>query len=329
MSQGGSTGVVLVALACNLGIALAKFAAAAWTQSSAMLSEAIHSLIDTSNQGLLLLGLKRAERPPDARHPFGYSKEIYFWSFIVAIVLFSLGAGVAIYEGVDKLANPHPIYAPEVLYAVLAVAIALEGVSTWKAISEFNARRRGSKTEFVAALRSSKDPSLFAIVLEDLAALAGLFIALVGVALAHLGRFQSADGVASILIGLVLAFVAVFLATEIKSLIVGESVTPDVEAGIRAIIAAETGDNRPVRRINELRTMHLGPDDVLVAASVDFRNGETARTVEDVTSRLERAIRDRYPQVRHVFIEVQSEAAHKASAAALSAKTNPDAAAAH
>lgn len=315
VSAGGSTGVVAVALACNLGIALAKFAAAAWTQSSAMLSEAIHSLVDTCNQVLLLVGLKRAARPPDKRHPFGYSTEIYFWSFIVAILLFSLGAGVAIYEGIDKIAHPHAIHDAYVIYAVLGVSFALEGVSTMKALSEFNAQR-GEQGLF-AALKSSKDPSLFAIVLEDAAALVGLVIAITGVMIAHLGGIPEADGIASILIGLVLGGVAVFLSSKIKSLLVGESVADDVEAGMRAIIAGEVGDKKPLRRINELKTMHLGPTDVLVAASVDFQDHESAATVEAVTARLERAIKTKYPQVRHLFIEVQSEEAHAAEETAV------------
>ena len=314
MYHGGSTGVVLVAMVCNLGIAVAKLAAAAFTQSSAMLSEAIHSLVDTSNQALLLIGLKRAQRPADARHPFGYSMEIYFWSFIVAFLLFSLGAGVAIYEGVDKLLHPHPIYAPYIIYAVLGVSVVLEGISTVKAVSEFNKQRQGKG--LIAALRSSKDPSLFAIVLEDVAALIGLAIALIGVMLAHLGGYEKADGIASILIGLVLAGVAVFVATETKSLIVGESVDADVEKGMREIIASEMGDKKPIHALNEFRSMHLGPNDVLVTASVDFQDGESAATVEAVSARLERAIKARYPQVRYLFIEVQSQEVHKAEAAA-------------
>ena len=316
VADGGSTGVVLVALACNLGIAVAKLAAAAFTQSSAMLSEAIHSLVDTSNQALLLIGLKRAQRPADARHPFGYSMEIYFWSFIVAILLFSLGSGVAIYEGIDKLLHPHPIYAPYIIYAVLGVSVVLEGISTVKAVSEFNKQRQGKG--LIAALRSSKDPSLFAIVLEDVAALIGLAIALVGVMFAHLGGYEKADGIASILIGLVLAAVAVFVATETKSLIVGESVNADVEKAMREIIAGEVGDKKPIHALNEFRSMHLGPNDVLVTASVDFQDGESAATVEAVSARLERAIKARYPQVRYLFIEVQSQQAHKAEAAATS-----------
>jgi len=307
VDTGGSKAVILVALACNLGIAVAKFMAAAWTQSSAMLSEAIHSLVDTANQGLLLLGVTRAKRPPDAQHPFGYGKEIYFWSFIVAMVLFALGAGVAIYEGIQKVLDPHPIFDVYVLYAVLAVAISLEGYSTWKAVGEFNSRRQRTELGFIAALRASKDPSLFAIVLEDIAALAGLSIALAGILAADVGGYDKADGIASILIGLVLAGVAAFMSGEIKSLIVGEAASRDVQAGLREIVERETGPEKPVRKINEIRTMHLGPEDVLVTASVDFHDGVSAKTVEDVTARLQSAIKSRYPEVRHLFIEVQSE----------------------
>lgn len=309
MSAGGSTGVVLVALACNLGIAAAKFTAAGWTGSSAMLSEAIHSLVDTSNQALLLVGLKRSARPADARHPFGYAREIYFWSFIVAILLFSLGAGVSLYEGVQKLMHPHPISDARVNYLVLAVAIALESVSTWKALSEFN-ERRGDKG-FVAALRASKDPTLFTVVLEDLAALTGLFIAFAGILVSCELAFAAGDGIASIAIGLVLAAVAAFMSIEIQGLIVGEAAAADVVAGLQRIVSAETGAGKAISAINEVRTLHLGPDDVLMAASVDFHDGESARSVEQVTARIERAVRARYPQVKRVYLEVVAARDHR------------------
>lgn len=308
MSAGGSTGVVIVALGCNLAIAASKFAAYMWTGSSAMLSEAIHSFVDTSNQALLLLGLRRSQRPPDARHPFGYSKELYFWSFIVAMILFSLGAGVAIYEGVEKILHPHPIENAYINYIVLGVAIVLESISTWKAISEFNARRGGQG--MVAALHHSKDPALFAIVLEDLAALAGLFVALVGIFIADRLGIAEADGVASIVIGLILGGVAAFMSTEIRSLIVGEAAVPAMRTGIRRLLHAEVGASRPIRAINEVRTMHLGPEDVLVAVSADFHDSGKASDVESTTARLEQAIREKYPAVRNLFIEVQSEAEH-------------------
>jgi cation diffusion facilitator family transporter len=296
-------------MACNLGIAVSKFAAAAWTGSSAMLSEAIHSLVDTCNQVLLLVGIKRAARPPDPAHPFGHGRELYFWSFIVAILLFSLGAGVAIYEGIDKIRHPHDIENAYVLYLVLGVSIILEGVSTWKAISEFNTGRPAGAGGMVAALKSSKDPTIFAIVLEDLAALTGLVIAFVGITLANLGGIAIADGVASVLIGCVLGGVALFLSREIKSLIVGEAASAEVQAGLASILEGDIGLGKPIRHLNEIRTMHLGPDDVLVTASVDFQDYVTAQTVEEVSARLQKAITSRYPQVRHLFIEVKSEKA--------------------
>lgn len=308
MSAGGSTGVIIVALGCNLAIAASKFAAYVWTGSSAMLSEAIHSLVDTSNQALLLYGMKRAARPADVHHPFGHSKELYFWSFIVAILLFSLGSGVAIYEGAQKLTNPHPMENVHINYIVLLVAIALEGVSTWKAVGEFNQRRGDGAA--IAALRSSKDPALFAIVLEDVAALTGLMIALLGVFASDRLGFAAGDGLASMGIGLVLGLVAAFMSVEIRSLIVGEAASPEVRSGLRQIIRAEVGAGKPIRAINEIRTMHLGPEDVLVAASVDFNDEETAKTVEAVNARLETAIRARFPEVRRLFIEVQSAEAH-------------------
>jgi cation diffusion facilitator family transporter len=306
VSAGGSSVVVLVALGCNLAIAATKFVAAVWTGSSAMFSEAVHSLVDSSNQALLLLGIKRAARPADVRHPFGYSKELYFWSFIVAILLFSMGAGVAVYEGIHKIHNPHPIEHEHILYIVLGIAIVLEGISTWKAIGEFN-KRRGSVAA-LTALRVSKDPALFAIVLEDLAALAGLLIALIGVTVADRLNLPVADGVASIVIGFLLASVAAFMSMEIKSLIIGESASPQMRSGLRHLIHSEIGPGKPIRSINEIRTMHMGPQDVIVAASVDFEDGETARSVEQTTARLDRAIKLRYPEVRNLFIEVQSGA---------------------
>jgi cation diffusion facilitator family transporter len=304
VATSGSTGVVIVALAANVGIAVAKFVAAAWTGSSAMLSEAIHSLVDTGNQGLLLLGIKRAQRPADALHPFGYSRELYFWSFVVAILLFSLGAGVAIYEGVDKLLDPHPITDPFVNYAVLAVAFALEAFSATKATSEFN-RRRGSAPALIA-LRSSKDPALFTVLLEDLAALIGLTIAAIGIGISHATGSPAADGYASILIGLLLGAVAAFMSIEIRSLIIGEAASPAARRDIQEAIVAELAPGRPLRAVNEIRTVHLGPRDILVAASVDFEDGETAASIEAATTRIENAIRARHPEVRRIYIEGQS-----------------------
>lgn len=306
---GGSTTIVIIAMAANFLIAVCKFLAYLWTSSSAMLSEAIHSLVDTSNQAVLLYGIKRAKRPADSTHPFGYSKELYFWSFIVAILLFSLGAGVALYEGVHKLFDPHPITNAYINYIVLSAAMGIEGFATYKAVSEFN-RRRG-QTGVLAALRNSKDPALFAIVLEDVAAMTGLFCALVGIFIADQFGIAEADGIASIIIGLVLAMVAIFMSREIKALIVGEAASKDVRDGLHQIISLETGDGKPIKAINEISTMHLGPDDVLVAASVDFHDGQTTEVVETVTSRLEDKVRSAYPEVRRLFLEVINTKDHK------------------
>jgi cation diffusion facilitator family transporter len=314
VASSGSKKVVLFALGTNLGIALAKFLAAAWTRSSAMLSEAIHSLVDTSNQALLLYGLARSQRPADARHPFGYSKELYFWSFVVAVLLFSMGAGVSIYEGIEKLRDPHPISDFWINYLVLGTALALESLSAYKALSEFSTRR-GSGGWF-AALRATKDAALFTVVLEDLAALTGLLIALIALlCVQHLG-WDRADAIASIAIGLLLASVAAFMSVEIKSLLVGEAANPKVLAGIEAILAAEVRPTGPLVAINEIRSMHLGPEDVLVAASVDAIDGLPAEKVEALTTRLERTIKARFPEVRRLFIETQSAAGHTAAAAA-------------
>lgn len=324
MAAGGSTAVVLVALGCNLGIAAAKFGAAFWTGSSAMFSEAVHSLVDSSNQALLLFGIHRARRPADSRHPFGYSRELYFWSFVVAVLLFSLGAGISIYEGVDKLRHPHPVTSPEIAYIVLLIAIALEGVSTWKALAEFNARRGESGAW--EALRSTKDPALLTIVLEDLAALTGLMVAFAGVAAAHMLGFEFADGLASLVIGGILAMVAVFMAAEIKGMLIGEAANDSMQDALRRIVARETGPDGPIRAINEIRTMHLGAEDLLVTASVDFEDGRSAKDVEATAALLDQAIRAKYPAVRRLFLVTQSAAAY---AEARATETRMDLAAAH
>lgn len=310
MAAGSTTKIVIIALVANFAIACAKFFAFLWTGSSAMLSEAIHSMVDTSNQGLLLYGTKRSERAPDLQHPFGYARELYFWSFVVAILLFSLGAGISIYEGVLKLLNPHPITDPFVNYLVLALALIIEGMATSAAIREFNARR-GTK-RVLAALRDSKDPSLFTILLEDVAAISGLFVAFFGVFLAHVFDYQYADGIASILIGLVLACVAAFIATEVKALLIGEAAKPEVQTGISDIILAEKVRNGHILAINEIRTMQLGARDVLVAASVDFDGSSSAADVKAATQRLEMEIRTRFPDVRKFFVEVQAASDHTA-----------------
>ncbi len=315
MAGHGSKTVVVAALAANLGIAVTKFAASLYTGSSAMLSEAIHSLVDTGNQGLLLFGMRRAERPADERHPFGYGKEIYFWSFVVAVLLFSLGAGFSIYEGIEKLIDPHELSSPYVNYVVLGIAIAIETISFKIAMTEFNAQR--GDTSAVSAITSSKDPVLFTVLIEDLAALLGLVIALVGIFLADQLGAGWIDGVTSIVIGVMLAGVAAFLSRETHGLIIGEAADPTLVASIREIVQREGSSNgrAVIQKVNEIRTLHFGPHDVLVTMSLDFSNTVTAHVVEVTAGRIERAIKAEHPEVKRLFVEVQSHTTHAADAA--------------
>ncbi|MEZ5924322.1 MAG: cation diffusion facilitator family transporter [Hyphomicrobiaceae bacterium] len=306
MAAGGSTKVVVAALLGNAAIAVTKFAAAFFTGSSAMLSEAVHSVVDTGNQGLLLYGIGRAARPADDQHPFGYSKEIYFWSFIVAILLFSLGAGVAIYEGIEKILHPEPMRDAYMNYIVLIAAMLFEAGSFFVALTEFN-KARGS-VRILAAIIQSKDAAVFTVLLEDMAALSGLTLALAGVALADLGGIATADGFASLAIGVLLAFVAAFLTWQTKGLIIGEAASSELTRGVEALIRAHPH----VNAINELRTMHLGPDDVLLAVSVDFKDRRSTETIEQAITEIEGRIKTRWPAIRRVFLEVQSRAQHTA-----------------
>ena len=302
----GSTKVVIAALGANALIATAKFCAAAWTGSAAMLSEAIHSLADTANQGLLLHGARQARRPADARHPFGYAKELYFWAFVVAVLLFSLGAGVAIYEGVHKLRKPEPVTDPWVNYAVLGLALVCEAGSTVFAVAEFNRQRGGAAA--IPALRGSKDPALYTVLLEDLAAIAGLLVALAGLVAAHVFDWPPGDAAASIVIGIILGLVAAFMAIETKALLIGEAAAPEVVGEIDRLIAAEMGPGGPIRELGHLKSMHLGSDDVLVAASLAFKDSESAASVQATVDRLEAKIQARFPQVRHLYLEAQGVA---------------------
>ena len=304
MSASGSTKVVIAALAANGVIAVLKFAAATWTGSAAMLSEAIHSLADTANQGLLLHGTRQARRPADAMHPFGYAKELYFWAFVVAVLLFSLGAGVAIYEGIHKLQKPEPVTDPWVNYVVLGLAFVCEAGSTYFAVSEFN-RQRG-EAGALRALRGSKDPALYTVLLEDIAALIGLAVAFAGIFASHMLGWTMGDAIASIMIGIILGLVAAFMSIETKALIVGEAASPEVTAAIQQMLEREMSALGPIAKVHHLKTMHLGPDEVLVAACVAFKESESAATVQATVARLEREIQTRFPNIRHLYLEAQA-----------------------
>jgi len=295
---------IYAALAGNLLIAVTKFAAAAYTGSSAMLSEAIHSLVDTGNQGLLLHGMRRAEQPADERHPFGYGMELYFWAFVVAILIFAVGAGVSLYEGAIKLLNPHPVTNPLVNYLVLALAMVFEGFAWWIAFGEF--RRSKGPLGYFAAVRESKDPAIFTVLFEDSAAMLGLVVAFVALALGQATGIDAFDAIGSILIGVILAVTAALLAYESKALLIGESASPRVIAGLRELVAAQWG----VARVNELLTMHLAPRQVLVNLSLDFEPKLSSDQVEMAVSQLESRMREAFPEVTRVFIEAQSRTAH-------------------
>ncbi|BAK84100.1 cation diffusion facilitator family transporter [Komagataeibacter medellinensis] len=301
--------VIFAALAGNLLVAATKFGAAFLTGSASMLSEAIHSLIDTGNQGLLLVGMRRAIRPASAMHPFGYGLELYFWTFVVALLIFGLGAGVSLYEGIIHIIHPQPVSHVLVNYAVLVASIVFEGSVWLLALRAFRKEGKGRRG-WVEAVQMSKDPTVFTVLFEDTAALGGLAVALLGNILSEMLDMPVLDGVASIVIACILAVTAAFLARESQSLLTGEGVAPEVLAALRRMALAAQG----VERLNEIRSMHFGPRDVLVVISLDFRNDLTAGQVEIVVSALERQIKQAYPEVTRVFIEAQDSHAQPTSA---------------
>lgn len=286
-------GLVAAALGGNALAAAGKIVAYALTGSSALLSEAIHSLVAITHQILLLFGVGQANRPADARHAFGHARELYFWSFIAAILLFSHGAGVAIYEGIQKLKNPPFLSISAVSYGALLVALVVQSVLAYML---FKDRAAGAV---------SRDPARAALSVETLAALAGVTIALAGLLATDQLGFRYGDAIASLGVGFVMAAVAVVMCLRVRRLIVGEAANPALRSRLRTILQAETGPGRPLSAVHEIRTLHIGADDVLVAAYVQFREGETARTIEATTSRLERSIKAEAADISHVFVVVQ------------------------
>lgn len=295
----GSRKVVIAALIGNSLIAITKFIAAAVTRSSAMFSEGIHSVVDTGNQVLLLFGLHRANRPPDVAHPFGYGKEVYFWSFVVAILLFAVGAGLSLYEGVHGILHPEPIRSPHVNYIVLGIAIVFEAGAWFVAWREFN-KTRGDRTYF-RAVREGKDPTLFVVLFEDSAAMLGLLFALAGVGLSQYTGQYWFDGAASVGIGLILAVTAGWLAWESKGLLIGEGARPVTVEGIRRLVADTDG----VERVNEVLTLYMGPQYMLVNVSATFAAGVRAGEMEQAIEEATRRIREQFPRVRRVFVEAE------------------------
>lgn len=292
--------VIYAALVGNALIALTKFVAAFVTGSSAMLSEGIHSVVDTGNQGLLLFGLRRARRPPDERFPFGHGKEIYFWSFVVALLIFAVGAGISVYEGVKHLLHPAPVESAWVSYVVLGFATVFEGSAWLFAWREFSSVK--GRFGYVEAVQRGKDPSLFVVLFEDTAALLGLVVAFVGILLGQVTGSPYFDGAASVVIGLILGGTAIWLAHETHGLLIGEGANPEVLEAIRAIV----GRHDVIRHVNEVATMHMGPDYILVNLSVDFVSGASADDVEAVVGRLDRELKTALPRVKRVFIEAEA-----------------------
>ena len=286
------------AIGANVAIAVTKFIAAGITGSSSMLSEGIHSLVDTGNGGLLLVGLARSKRPPTREHPYGHGKELYFWSLIVGVLIFGVGGGVSLYEGIQHVRQPPPLEDPMWNYIVLACAAVFESISFSMGWRQFSKERRGRPV--VEALRQSKDPATFTIIAEDSAALLGLALAACGVYFSHRLDRPEIDGIASIAIGLLLAGVAVLLIRESRGLLVGEGVSPATAREIRELVLAEPG----VRDIGPILSMYIGAHEVLVTTTVQvdpaLPSGEVAGTIQ----RIEDEVRERWPVIQRVYIEV-------------------------
>ncbi len=313
-AHSGSKIVIYAALGGNFLIAVTKFVAAFFTGSSAMLSEGVHSLVDTGNGGLLLFGMSRAARPADKTHPFGHGRELYFWSFIVALLVFALGAGVSFYEGIVHIRDPEPIRNVKVTYIVLGLSVLFEGISWAVALREF--RTTKGKLGYIEAVRESKDPSVFTVLFEDSAALLGLGIAFVGIVASQILGIPELDGVASLGIGVVLAFTAIFLARESKSLLMGEAADPKIQKIILDIAAADPD----VRGANGVVTVHLGPNQIVANLSVEFEDAADARAIEACVLRIETEVRAQAPAVTGLFIKPQTAATWNARKARLADK---------
>jgi cation diffusion facilitator family transporter len=301
-AEGHNNRTLLIAFAANLGIAVSKFVAAAFTGSSAMLTEGIHSVVDSLNQLLLLWGRRQSRKPADAQHPFGYGRELYFWSFVVAVLVFALGAGVSVYEGVIHILEPEEAVSPIVAYAVLAFAFLLEGGSTLAAFREFR-EAKGSLGWF-QAVRQSKDPPAFIVLLENGAAMAGILVAAAGVALSQATGNPFFDGAASVVIGLILGVTALVLAIESKALLIGEAADPELVASIRAAADMEEG----IVGVGHILTVHSSPDQITVIMSADFEDSITAGEVEKIIARIEARVEALWPMVKRLYIRPQQNA---------------------
>ena len=313
--SGSAKKTIYAAMAANFAIAVIKFIAASFTGSSAMLSEGIHSVVDTGNELLLLLGLRLSKKPADDSHPFGYGQELYFWTLIVALFIFAIGGGMSIYEGINHLRNPEPLTDPRWNYAVLGLAVIFEGYSWNIALQQFLASK--NEDSFWTAIRASKDPIVFTVLFEDTAALVGLLVAFIGVFSGHLLGNVYLDGVASIVIGVILCGVAILLASESKGLLIGEGATAETVASIREI----TNSDPAVDKVVKVLTLHFGPQEILLNLEIKFVQDLATEQLAIAVERLENSISSQHSEIQNIFIEAKSIAAQRP---ALDVTPNPN-----
>ena len=297
----GSKKVIYAALIGNGLISITKFIAASITGSSAMVSEGIHSLVDTGNQMLLLLGLKKSKKPASENFPFGHGKEVYFWSFVVAILIFALGSGISMYEGIQHIMHPADLSDPTINYIVLILAFIFEGFALYFAIKEFNKAR--GKVRTLQAVADGKDPTLFVVLFEDTAAMCGLLVAFIGIFLAQITGNAVWDGIASVVIGLILGGTAIWLARETKGLLIGEAANPIIVSSITQFLKAHPS----IDHVNEVLTLHMGPEFILVTISADFKDSLSVRQMENDIHAIVHQIKTDHPLVKRVFIEAEDK----------------------
>ncbi len=289
--------IILFAFGANLFIAISKFVVFFITRSSAMLAEAIHSVADTMNQVLLIVGMTKGKKKADESHPFGFASEMYFWSFIVSIILFTMGSMFSIYAGINKIRNPEEIHNLKFAFIVLFVALIAEGAAFYKALTKVRGEK--GKRGYIEYLRVSKKSEILVVFLEDFAAICGLLSAIILLVLQHITKNPIYDGIASVIIGVILAIVAVFLGNEIKSLLIGESAGPEISKKITSIVNSNDGINRTIH----IRSLQLGPDDILVAIKAEFDHRLNSVEISNLINGIEKEIRDSMPDVKKIFIE--------------------------
>lgn len=300
MAKSNSKLVVVAALTGNLLIAITKFAAAMMTSSSAMLSEGIHSMVDVGNQVLLLIGLSRSQKEATPSHPYGYGKELYFYSFVVAILLFAFGGGLSIYEGIKHLSHPTSIDSVYINYIVLLFAFLFEGCAWYVAFKEF--KKSTKRFHWFHSVNRAKDPAIIVVLLEDTAAMLGLIVAIIGITVSHFFNLPMIDAIASILIGSILLIVAIWLAVESKSLLVGEAANPEVIQKIKELVVK----NNEIDGVRNIMTMHMGPDQILLNLQVDFNENLSSTDVEVAISDMENLIKSNITEVKWIFIAAKS-----------------------